>query len=263
MSKTYASLVRVLGGFTVAWLVFNPALANGHGGFQGGFHGGGGMHAGAGGQHSFSGPHSFSGGHGGFAGGPRGFAAPHYGATHFAAPRPMTAGFAAAHYAHSYAPRVNGGYGHRPGWGGGYWHGRFWPGAYYRPGFAWFLPVLPGGYLTLWWSGLPYYSWDDAYYLWSPQRAGYVITDPPPVNESAADANDDAPATGGSPELYVYPRKGQSDAQTASDRFECHQWAVGQSGFDPSRATNPSGSTESNYHRAITACLDARGYSAQ
>jgi hypothetical protein len=148
-------------------------------------------------------------------------------------------------------------------WGGGYWHGRFWPGAYYRSGFSWFLPILPVGYLTLWWGGLPYYYWDDAYYLWSPQYRGYVVTDPPPAADGGSDSGVDQPASGGSPDLYVYPRNGQSESQTATDRFECHQWAVGQSGFDPSGSSNPSGSSESNYQRAITACLDARGYSAR
>ena len=36
-------------------------------------------------------------------------------------------------------------------------------------------------------------------------------------------------------ELYVYPTKGQSQAQQDKDRFECHAWAVQQTGFDPSR----------------------------
>ena len=174
-----------------------------------------------------------------------------------------TARYAQGGYAHSYARAYNGGYGHRPGWDGGYWRGRFWPGAYYRSGLSWFLPVLPLGYMTLWWGGMPYYYWDDAYYLWSPERRGYVVTDPPPVADGASDGGDAAPAPRVAAELYVYPRQCQSDAQTASDRFECHQWAVGQSGFDPSRSSNPSGTDESSYQRAISACLDARGYSAR
>ena len=34
--------------------------------------------------------------------------------------------------------------------------------------------------------------------------------------------------------VYVYPTAGQSDEQLDRDRYECHQWAVRQSGFDPS-----------------------------
>jgi hypothetical protein len=39
-------------------------------------------------------------------------------------------------------------------------------------------------------------------------------------------------------QLYVYPLKKQSAAQQDRDRYECHRWAVGQTGFDPS-ATYP------------------------
>jgi hypothetical protein len=35
----------------------------------------------------------------------------------------------------------------------------------------------------------------------------------------------------------VYPAKGQSQEQQSKDQYECHQWAVQQTGFDPS---NPS-----------------------
>jgi len=34
--------------------------------------------------------------------------------------------------------------------------------------------------------------------------------------------------------LMIYPAAGQSDEQLSQDRFECHLWAVGESGFDPS-----------------------------
>ena len=39
--------------------------------------------------------------------------------------------------------------------------------------------------------------------------------------------------------LIVYPAKGQSQEQQDGDRYECHSWAVGQTGFDPTRATAP------------------------
>src|ERR1700738_5734631 len=37
-------------------------------------------------------------------------------------------------------------------------------------------------------------------------------------------------------EIYAYPAKAQSQAQQDRDRYECHSWAVKQTGFDPSRA---------------------------
>jgi hypothetical protein len=36
-------------------------------------------------------------------------------------------------------------------------------------------------------------------------------------------------------DMYIYPSKGQSQAQQDKDRYECHTWAVQQTGFDPSR----------------------------
>jgi len=36
--------------------------------------------------------------------------------------------------------------------------------------------------------------------------------------------------------VYVYPDRGQTDAQSDRDRYECHLWAVQQTGFDPSEA---------------------------
>ena len=35
-------------------------------------------------------------------------------------------------------------------------------------------------------------------------------------------------------QLFTYPAKGQSPEQQSRDRYECHSWAVQQTGFDPS-----------------------------
>lgn len=34
---------------------------------------------------------------------------------------------------------------------------------------------------------------------------------------------------------YIYPSKGQSQETQSRDRYECHTWAVQQTGFDPTR----------------------------
>jgi hypothetical protein len=40
--------------------------------------------------------------------------------------------------------------------------------------------------------------------------------------------------------VFVYPSNGQSPEQTDRDRYECHLWAVQETGVDPSRAgANP------------------------
>lgn len=41
-------------------------------------------------------------------------------------------------------------------------------------------------------------------------------------------------------EVVVYPAKGQSAEQTDKDKFECYQWAKGQSGFDPMAPPTPT-----------------------
>jgi hypothetical protein len=68
--------------------------------------------------------------------------------------------------------------------------------------------------------------------------------------------------------LFIYPRQNQSEKQQATDRFECHKWAVGQTGFDP--AQPPGGIPEdhraqkrADYQRAMGACLDGRGYTVR
>jgi hypothetical protein len=37
-------------------------------------------------------------------------------------------------------------------------------------------------------------------------------------------------------ELYIHPNKGQSSEQQSRDRYDCHRWAVQQTGFDPTTA---------------------------
>jgi hypothetical protein len=49
-------------------------------------------------------------------------------------------------------------------------------------------------------------------------------------------------ASAQSPQLYLYPQKNQTSAQQDQDRYQCHSWAVQQTGYDPSRAypSNPN-----------------------
>ena len=171
-----------------------------------------------------------------------------------------------------------GGFGwHRPYWGGGYWHGGYWPRAYYYGGCPWFLGVLPGIYATYYWGGIPYYYTNNVYYTWNAGYNGYVVTDPPPADGEGSAVSEDGDYSSTEPDssggtagagsgtgtdIYAYPKSGQSDEQQATDRYECHKWAVAQSGFDPTHASNASGNS-TDYRRAMTACLDGRGYSAK
>jgi hypothetical protein len=69
------------------------------------------------------------------------------------------------------------------------------------------------------------------------------------------DARDDYVAE----DLYVYPAQGQSQQQQADDRYECHRWAVDRTQYDPVESGYDA-QRRSEYIRAITACLTARGY---
>jgi hypothetical protein len=40
-------------------------------------------------------------------------------------------------------------------------------------------------------------------------------------------------------QVFAYPNAGQSQEQQNKDRYECHQWAVAQTGFDPMSAPAP------------------------
>ena len=69
-------------------------------------------------------------------------------------------------------------------------------------------------------------------------------------------------------DLFLYPKNGQTAEQQSADRYECHSWEKGQSGFDPTRpggGVAPSENADKRvaYQRAMTACLEARGYSVK
>jgi hypothetical protein len=76
---------------------------------------------------------------------------------------------------------------------------------------------------------------------------------------SAPSAPAPAPTQPQALKLYVYPASGQSDAQTADDRYQCHVWATAQSGHDPTLGAGTRDEAES-YTRALTACMEGRGY---
>jgi len=263
------------------------------GGFGGGGHNGGGFGGRpggfSGGHVGFAGGHAMVGGGGGFNGGP-----------HYAPRVGYSAGFRGGYAGggvasvHSYGhvggfagrsayvghPGYGYGYGrggfgwHRPYWGGGYWRGGYWPHAYYGWSYPWFLGVLPAVYATYWWGGVPYYYANDVYYTWNAGQNGYVVTDPPPIDGADSDSSGGGDggyasadprsnsAPSGSPNVYAYPKSGQSEEQQSTDRYECHKWAVAQSGFDPTHTSQASGNSV-DYRRAMTACLDGRGYSAK
>ncbi len=161
---------------------------------------------------------------------------------------------------------------------------------YYFSGGVWYAPratgfvvvappvglviaALPPYYSTLWIGGVPYYYADNVYYTAQPDQNGYVVAPPPddggqgaPPPDGSADPNAQAPPAQQAPEDFIiYPKQGQSKDQQAADEYECHNWAKGQTGFDPTQpnggvASGDSDRAHSNYDRAMSACLQGRGY---
>jgi hypothetical protein len=158
-----------------------------------------------------------------------------------------------------------GGYRHR-------WFGGCWYGASGGLGYGLLCASLPLYYDTYWWDGVAYYYADDIYYRRNSALDGYETVQPPAgvVNQVQSTALVVS-------ELFAYPKAGQSSEQQATDREDCHRWAVVQSGYNPRVATDASmgatpaanGSGDSNaekravYLRADGALLGGRRYGVQ
>jgi hypothetical protein len=117
--------------------------------------------------------------------------------------------------------------------------------------------LIIGG--ALGWDLWPYYYPPEYYY---PPPAYYY---PPPAEGSQVPPSASQDSGG---QMFIYPRQGQSEEKKAEDFNKCHTWAVGQTGFDPSKP--PVGAPDAqtiqksgNYFRAISACLDAQGYTVR
>ena len=149
------------------------------------------------------------------------------------------------------------------GYHGGYYgyhgghYGWFYGGWWYP--WAPIIAFLPFYYQTIWLGGYPYYYADGIYY--APVTGGYMAINPPPQGT----VNQGPPPAPSSGQLFVYPRNGQSEKQQTEDRYQCHRWAVAQTGYDPTQSEGSGQSAQklSDYHRAMDACLDARGYTAR
>ncbi|MFI8465762.1 hypothetical protein ACIGBJ_18620 [Stutzerimonas stutzeri] len=138
-----------------------------------------------------------------------------------------------------------------PGPGPGAHRGPAGPGPQHLPG-----PRhghgLPAGAREIWIGSMLYFIAAGTYYLWNVERNVYEPVSHPPLPASEATRYD----------VIAYPAKDQSAEQQSRDRYECHIWAVSQSGFDPASArTAPAASVADTYKRALGACLTGRGYS--
>jgi Family of unknown function (DUF6515) len=158
----------------------------------------------------------------------------------------------------SYRPYYRGG--ERFYFDAGVWYAPRGPGfVIVRPPIGLTIGVLPPFYSTVWFGGVPYYYADNVYYVQQPDQSGYAVVDPPENADQPSSPPDSSQG-----DLMIYPKNGQSKEQQAADQYECHNWAKSQTGFDPTQAGGgAAGNPEvnrSNYNRAMSACLQARGY---
>ena len=89
-----------------------------------------------------------------------------------------------------------------------------------------------------------------------------------PVNAMPPASSNSAPSSisGQAPadQWFVYPGKGQSQQQAANDRYDCGRWATTQSGYDPGLRVHRNPETGPvAYGRALSACLEGRGYTVR
>ncbi|QZP33726.1 DUF6515 family protein [Pseudomonas sp. DR48] len=139
---------------------------------------------------------------------------------------------------------------------GGYW---------YRPQGPRYVVVQPPrgirvGYLPdyareVWIGGALLFLAAGSYYAYQESTQDYVVVEPPvqqpPQPQPASNGYD----------VVAYPANGQSPEQVNQDGYECYQYAVQQSGFNPRTATyQPDPSVVQAYRQAQGNCLSSRGY---
>jgi hypothetical protein len=132
------------------------------------------------------------------------------------------------------------GHGHDGGRGWGYGGGMV-------PALATLLTI---GAVTYWVETDPYYRAEP----WG----GYVIL------PQAAGRSTPAPIS--SERLFIYPSQAQTPDKQASDEYDCHRWAVAQTGVNPvapAEGVSIGIGQRHDYLRAQSVCLEGRGYTVR
>lgn len=118
--------------------------------------------------------------------------------------------------------------------------------------------TLPPGYVSFGIGPRHYFYSNITYYLWDAPTREYIVVEEPAGAESVVVAASESV----SGEIFVYPNRGQSEEQRDRDRYECYVWAVDQTGFDPGSG-EPQVDKAGDYRRAMSACLEGRGYTVK
>ena len=151
-----------------------------------------------------------------------------------------------------------------------HYHGNiyhYYNGIYYAPSsigynivtapIGFLLAALPIGFLTYYYNNIPYYYYMGTYYIWNDSASAYQVVEPPAEVKAQAEADQEQDDDGEDGDVISET----SSSQQARDRYECHAWAVSESGFDPSTGAQASDNNQIIlYNDSLRACLESRGY---
>lgn len=167
--------------------------------------------------------------------------------------------------------------------GGNYYYGG--PGVWLRPHgrgrYVVALPPpgpivadLPPGYQS-YWVGPDLYFYANGVTYVSDMHGGYRVVAampgapigvPQQAAAAAAQPAQQGARRGSVDGLVVYPAKKQTKARASSDRKACIKWAREETEYDPDEVDENGERDEagfSEFQRAVTACLEARGYTVK
>ncbi|MEZ1317349.1 glycine zipper family protein [Pseudomonas fluorescens] len=137
---------------------------------------------------------------------------------------------------------------------GGYWYRPLGPRyVVVQPPRGIRISYLPDYAREVWVGGALLFLAAGSYYAYQENTQDYVVVEPPvqPQPQPVSNGYD----------VVAYPANGQSPEQVNRDGYECYQYAVQQSGFDPRTATyQPDPSVVQAYRQAQGNCLASRGY---
>lgn len=115
------------------------------------------------------------------------------------------------------------------------------------------IQYLPDYAREVWIGGSLLFLAAGSYYAYQEATQDYVVVEPP--------VQQPPQPTGNGYDVEAYPANGQSPEQVQRDGYECYQYAVQQSGFNPRTATyQPAPEVVQAYRQAQGNCLSSRGY---
>ncbi|WP_447761614.1 DUF6515 family protein [Pseudomonas moraviensis] len=113
------------------------------------------------------------------------------------------------------------------------------------------IQYLPDYAREVWIGGSLLFLAAGSYYAYQEATQDYVVVEPPVQQQPQSQGHD----------VEAYPANGQSPQQVQQDGYQCYQYAVQQSGFDPRTATyQPAPEVVQAYRQAQGNCLSSRGY---